>query len=677
MTRRTDLCRIRNVGIMAHVDAGKTTVSERILFLTGVNHRIGEVHDGTTALDWTAQERERGITITAAATTCTWADHALTLVDTPGHVDFTVEVERSLRVLDGAVAVLDGVAGVEPQSEAVWRQADRYAVPRLVFVNKLDRPGADVHRAVGTLRERLDATPLLLQRPIGTEDAFTGVVDLLTLRAYVWGRGPVDVDERDVPTELVEDATAGRADLVEQLLDLDEKLADAYLAGAELGVPELRAAIRRVTLASRGVPVLLGSALRNKGIQPLLDAVVAYLPSPVDAGAVTGTRPDGESVVCAPDPGAAACALAFKQAWLPGGQPMTFVRVYAGTLRPGQRLTVSRTGRTERLGRVLLVHAGSVRDVDELGPGGIGAVVGLRDVRTGDTLADPAAPVRLESMEFPDPVLSVVVEPATRADADRLPLALAKLGSADPTLAVGTEERTGRTVLSGMGELHLEVTIRQLADEHGVRVATGPPSVAYRETVTRPVAGHVHRFARQTGGPGQFAQVMLDLAPYDGEFAFTDATTGGRVPREFAAATARGVRDALAAGPLGDHPVVGVQVTLVDGLTHPKDSSEAAFRTAGAAATREALALAAPVLLEPVMAVEVVVPELFLGTVIGDLAARRGTVTALGERSGARTVAARVPLADLVGYATDLRSSTQGRASFTMTPAAYERVPQR
>ena len=644
MTR--DPGRLRNVGIMAHVDAGKTTVSERILFLTGVNHRIGEVHDGTTTLDSERQERERGITITAAATTCTWDGHDITLVDTPGHVDFTAEVERSLRVLDGAIAVLDGVAGVEPQSEAVWRQADRYAVPRLVFVNKLDRPGADAGRAVATLRDRLGAVPLVLQRPIGAEGAFTGVVDLLTQRALTWGAGPADVT--DAPAAEIE----ARAALVEQLVDLDETLGDAYLTGSAIGVPELKAAIRRLTLAGRAVPVLLGSALRNIGIQPLLDAVVAYLPAPVDAGGP-------------------ACALAFKQGTLPGGRPTTFVRVYAGTLRPGDRVVVSRTGRTQRLGRVLRMHADEARDVDELGPGGIGAVVGLRDVRTGDTLADPAAPVHLEGMEFPDPVLSVAVEPATRADADRLPLVLARLVAADPTLRVGAEERTGRTTLSGMGELHLEVTVGHLADG-GVRVTAGPPSVAYRETVTRPVTGHLLRFARQTGGPGQFAQVVVDVAP--GESGFTDATTGGRVPREFAAAVGLGVRDALAAGPLGGNPVVGVHVTLVDGMTHPKDSSEAAFRIAGAMATREALALAAPVLLEPVMAVEVVVPEEFLGTVIGDLSARRGTVSGLGERSGARTVTARVPLAELVGYATGLRSGTQGRGTFTMAPAAYERA---
>lgn len=671
------LNRVRNIGIMAHVDAGKTTVSERILFLTGVNHRLGEVHDGTAALDWTKQERERGITITAAATTCTWADHLITLVDTPGHVDFTAEVERSLRVVDGAIAVLDGVAGVEPQSEAVWRQADRHAVPRLVFVNKLDRPGADVGHAVATLRDRLGATPLLLQLAVGTEHAFVGVVDLLTRRARIWGDGPGDITERGVPAELADAAERARAELVELLIDLDEKLGDAYLAGSAIGVPELRAAIRRLTLAGRGVPVVLGAALRNKGIQPLLDAVVAYLPSPADTDVVTGIRPDGATVRCPPDPDAPACALAFKQAALPGGQPMTFVRVYAGTLRAGAKLVVSRTGALVRLGRVLQVHAGATRDVDEIGPGGIGAVVGLRDVRTGDTLADPAAPVRLESIEFPDPVISVVVEPATRADADRLPHALARLVAADPTLHVGTEDRTGRTVLSGMGELHLEVMIGQLVDDHGVRVATGRPSVAYRETITAPVTGHVLRFARQTGGPGQFAQVVLDLAPREDGFRFVDATVGGRVPREFAVATGLGVRDALAAGPLGGHPVVGVQVTLVDGLTHPKDSSEVAFRTAGTLATREALVLAAPVLLEPVMAVEVVVPEEFLGTVIGDLSARRGIVTGLGERSGARTVSARVPLAELVGYATDLRSSTQGRGTFTMTPAAYERVPAR
>ncbi|MEV4218510.1 elongation factor G [Nonomuraea sp. NPDC049725] len=654
---------VRNLGILAHVDAGKTTITERVLYVTGATHRRGEVHDGTTVTDYDAQERERGITIFAAAVTCAWDGHRVNLIDTPGHVDFADEVERSLRVLDGAIAVFDGVAGVEPQSEAVWRRADHHGVPRIAFVNKLDRAGADLDAAVASIRDRLRVTPLAVQLPIGREDGFTGVVDLLRMRALVWDGA---YEERPVPAELLEEARRRRGLLEEAVAELHPAVLEEFCAGAPVGEATLRAALRDLTLARRAVVVLCGSAYRDRGIEPLLDAVVAYLPSPLDVPAVPGR---------AADPTQPLAALVFKVHSTGGGR-LTYLRLYAGTLRKGDAVLDAGAGRTERAGRVLRVRADRHAEVDRAVAGDIVAVTGLKAARPGATLCAPDAPLVLEPPAAAEPVVSMAVEARRSVDAGRLAGALARLAEEDPSLSVRADPETGQTVLSGMGELHLEVAVEKIRRERGLDVAAGRPRVAHRETVARGVTGVLYRHVKQDGGAGQFAHVQLDVEPLDAAagFAFRSAVTGGRVPREYVRAVEAGCRDALAAGPLGGHPVTGLRVTLTDGATHVKDSSEAAFRTAGALALRQALRACAMVLLEPVAEVTVTVPDDAVGGVLGDLAARRGRVTGSAARGGTAVVTATVPLAELFGYATRLRSRTQGRGAFTSRPAGYAPV---
>ncbi|MER7910085.1 elongation factor G [Streptomyces sp. NPDC096068] len=663
--RTPETTAVRNLGILAHVDAGKTTVTERILYLTGAVHKRGEVHDGTTVTDFDPQERDRGITIFAAAVSCDWAGHRINLIDTPGHVDFSDEVERSLRVLDGAVAVFDAVAGVEPQSETVWRQADRHGVPRLAFVNKLDRPGADLDAAVESIRDRLGAVPLPVQLPIGREDGFTGVVDLLRTRAYVWADGDGPYAELPVPDDLLDEARRRRRRLEEAVAELHPGAFEESCARGELTEATLRGALRDLTLAGEAVVVLCGSAYRNRGIEPLLDAVVAYLPAPSDLPPVRGGVPA--------DPEAPFTALAFKVSATATGR-MTYVRVYAGTIGKGDTVLDTTGGRTERIARILRVQADRATEVGSARAGDIVAVVGPKAVRAGATLCDPAAPVVLEPPTTADPVVSVAVEARRATDTGRLATALARLSEEDPSLVVRSDPDTGQTVLSGLGELHLEVAVEKLRRDRGLEVAVGRPQVAYRETVAKGVTGLLYRHVKQDGGAGQFAHVVLDLEPLQGdeEFAFRSTVTGGRVPQEYVRAVEAGCRDALLEGPLGGHPVTGVRVTLTDGATHPKDSSEMAFRTAGRFALREALRASAMTLLEPVADVTVTVPAESVGAVLGDLAARRGRVTDRTTRGGTAVVAATVPLAELFGYASRLRGRTQGRGTFTTRPAGYE-----
>ncbi|MFJ4340858.1 elongation factor G [Streptomyces sp. NPDC088915] len=656
---------VRNLGILAHVDAGKTTVTERVLYLTGAVHKRGEVHDGTTVTDFDPQERDRGITIFAAAVSCDWAGHRINLIDTPGHVDFSDEVERSLRVLDGAVAVFDAVAGVEPQSETVWRQADRHGVPRLAFVNKLDRAGADLDAAVESIRDRLGAVPLPVQLPIGREDGFTGVVDLLRMRAYVWADGADTYTEQDLSEGLLDEARQRRRRLEEAVAELHAGAFEEFLAREELAEETLRGALRDLTLAGEAVVVLCGSAYRNRGIEPLLDAVVAYLPAPSDMPPVRGEVPA--------DPEAPFTALAFKVNATATGR-MTYVRVYAGTIGKGDTVLDAVGGRTERIARILRVQADRATEVESARAGDIVAVVGPKAVRAGATLCDPAAPVVLEPPTTADPVVSVAVEARRSTDTGRLATALARLSEEDPSLVVRSDPETGQTVLSGLGELHLEVAVEKLRRDRGLEVTVGRPQVAYRETVAKGVTGLLYRHVKQDGGAGQFAHVVIDLEPLEGdeEFTFTSTVTGGRVPQEYVRAVEAGCRDALLEGPLGGHPVTGVRVTLTDGATHPKDSSEMAFRTAGRFALREALRASAMTLLEPVAEVTVTVPAESVGAVLGDLAARRGRVNDQTARGGTAVVAATVPLAELFGYASRLRGRTQGRGTFTTRPAGYE-----
>ncbi|MEU9734601.1 elongation factor G [Streptomyces sp. NPDC048002] len=681
---RTDLTpralqTVRNLGILAHVDAGKTTVTERILFLTGAVHKRGEVHEGTTVTDFDSQERDRGITIFAAAVSCDWDGHRINLIDTPGHVDFADEVTRSLRVLDGAVAVFDAVAGVEPQSEAVWREADRHGVPRLAFVNKMDRAGADLDAAVASIRERLGTTTLVTQLPIGREDGFEGAVDLVRMRALVWPRDTGAYEERPVPEELRAEASRRRRALDEAVAELHPRALEEYCADSSVSEVTLRAALRELTGSGEAVVVLCGSAYRDRGVEPLLEAVVAYLPSPLDVPAVRGTL-DGTEQERAADPAAPLAALAFKVQAAPTGR-LTYLRIYSGVLRRGDTVLDMSAGRTERVGRILRVQADRHTETDLAVAGDIVAVIGPKSARAGTTLCAPSAPLVLEPPGTADPVVSVAVEARLGQDTDRLASALARLAEEDPSLVVRTDPETGQTLLSGLGELHLEVAVEKLRRDRGLEVSVGRPQVSYRETVARGVTGLVYRHIKQDGGAGQFAHVVLDVEPLDAEeseagFVFRSTVVGGRVPREFVRAVEAGCRDALAEGPLGGHPVTGVRVTLSDGATHSKDSSELAFRAAGRFGLREALRSGAMLLLEPVAEVTVTVPEDSVGTVLGDLAARRGRVSASTTRGGTAVVTAAVPLAELFGYASRLRGRTQGRGTFTTRPAGYAEVPR-
>ncbi|AVT33050.1 elongation factor G [Plantactinospora sp. BC1] len=675
---------LRNLGILAHVDAGKTTTTERILYATGATYKRGEVHDGTTVTDFDTQERDRGITIFAAAVSCEWAGHRINLIDTPGHVDFADEVERALRVLDGAIAVFDGVAGVEPQSESVWRQADRHGVPRIAFVNKLDRAGADLDAAVRSIRDRLRVTPLVVQLPIGREDDFTGVVDLVTMRSLVWADGAETPVEGPVPDELRAEAERRRRVLVEAVAERHPAALEEYCERSTLAAETLRGALRDLTRDGDGVVVLCGSAYHNRGIEPLLDAAVGYLPSPLDVPAVRGSTSDGERRERPADPAAPFTALVFKVNSTGTGR-LSYLRVYAGTVRKGGVVLDAGAGRTERVSRILRVQADRHTEVDRAAAGDIVAVVGLKSARVGTTLCAPEAPLLLEPPTAADPVVSVAVEARRSTDTGRLASALARLVEQDPSLAVRTDPETGQTVLSGMGELHLEVAVEKIRQDVGLEVTVGRPQVAYRETVVRGVTGLVYRHVKQDGGAGQWAHVVLDVAPLPGdpaagdgdvpEFEFSSTVVGGRVPKEYVRAVEAGCRDALADGPLGGHPVIGLRVTLTDGATHVKDSSELAFRTAGRLALRAALAASEMVLLEPVVEVTVTVPDDAVGAVLGDLAARRGRVVGSTTRAGTVVVTATVPLAELFGYATRLRSRSQGRGTFSTRATGYQPVP--
>jgi elongation factor G len=671
--------RTRNIGIIAHIDAGKTTVSERILFYTKKIYKIGEVHEGAATMDWMEQEQERGITITAAATTCFWADHRINLIDTPGHVDFTVEVERSLRVLDGAVVVFDGVAGVEPQSETVWRQADRYGVPRFCFVNKLDRTGADFWRVVDMIRDRLGATAVPVQIPIGSEGGFRGVVDLVEMQAITYGNDLGDqIETGEIPAELAEEAAHWHDKLVEALADLDDDIAHAYLEGQPVAVADLRRALRAGTLAYRIVPVLCGSALKNKGVQPMLDAVIEYLPSPLDVPPVTGTDPrTHEQVVRHTDPTEPFAALAFKIAADPFVGKLAFFRVYSGTLKSGSYVYNSTKDVKERIGRLVQLHANHREEVESVSAGDIAAAVGLKNTFTGDTLTDEAHPIVLEAISFPEPVIELAVEPKTKADQDKMALALQRLAEEDPTFRVSTDQETSQTRIAGMGELHLEVIVDRMLREFKVQANVGRPQVSYREAI-RQAAKAEGRLVRQTGGKGQYGHAVITLEPTErgSGYTFESKIVGGAVPREFWRAVEEGIRDALAGGVVAGYPLIDVKATLIDGSFHEVDSSEMAFRIAGSMAAKAAVEKADPAILEPVMKVEVVTPEDFMGDVIGNLNARRGSVDGIEERATSRVIGAHVPLAEMFGYATDLRSMTQGRATYSMEFSRYSEVPQ-
>jgi elongation factor G len=676
MARQTPIERVRNIGIMAHIDAGKTTTTERILYYTGINYKIGEVHEGTATMDWMVQEQERGITITSAATTCFWQDHRINIIDTPGHVDFTIEVERSLRVLDGAVALFCAVGGVEPQSETVWRQADKYRVPRIAFINKMDRVGADYQRVVGEIREKLKARPLLLQIPIGSEDRFIGIVDLVEQCAIVWEEDRLGASFKiePIPEDLRSEAAATRDKLVEALADHNDRIMELYLEGKAPDPAFIRNAIRDATLKLEVVPVLLGSAFRNKGVQPMLDAVVNYLPSPLDLPPVIGKN--GEKVEERwPRDDAPLAALAFKIMTDPYIGTLTFVRIYSGRLESGSSVLNSTKGKRERIGRLVKMHANKREEISEVFAGDICAV-GLRDTTTGDSLCDPAHPIVLEAIEFPDPVIQIAIEPKTKADQERLSEALQKLAKEDPSFRVSVNRETGQTLIAGMGELHLEIIVDRMLREFKVDANVGKPQVAYRETIRR-VAEAEGRFVRQSGGHGQYGVVELRLEPLPkgGGFEFTDETKGGAIPRNFVPAVEEGVKEAMETGVMAGYPMVDVRAVLLDGQYHEVDSSELAFKIAGSMAFKEAVEKAHPVLLEPVMEVEVVTPQEFMGDVIGDLNSRRGKILEMQTRAGVQVITARVPLASMFGYATRLRSITQGRATYTMQFAVYEPVP--
>ena len=678
--RQIPLSRTRNIGIMAHIDAGKTTLTERILYYTGKTYKLGEVHEGAAVMDWMEQEQERGITITSAATTCVWHDTTINIIDTPGHVDFTVEVERSLRVLDGAVAVFDGVAGVEPQSETVWRQADRYRVPRICFVNKLDRIGADFYAAVNSIRTRLEANPVPIQIPIGSESNFRGVVDLVEMRAHLWrGDDGKHWETTDIPLDLVASAEEWRGKLLEAVAEVDEKLLEKYLEELEINPEEIHSAVRKATLDQLFVPVLCGSAFKNKGVQPLLDAVIAYLPSPADLPPVEGFKPGDETVEMerAPEDSEPFTALAFKIMSDPHVGKLTYFRVYSGHAAKGDSLLNVSTGKKERLGRILRMHANHREDIDDVFTGDIVAAVGLKGTTTGDTLAAPEKPVQLESMTFPAPVINVAIEPKTKVDEEKLSGALHRLADEDPTFLIRSDEETGQTIISGMGELHLEVLVDRLVREFKVGANVGRPQVAYRETIKGAIAKVEGRYIRQSGGRGQYGHVVISLEPTGpgGGYEFVDKVTGGRIPREYIPAVDDGIEEALDNGILAGYPLVDVRAILLDGSYHDVDSSEMAFRIAGSMALQEAAKRAGVKLLEPIMAVEVVTPEDYLGDVIGDLSSRRGRVESMNQRGNSRVVAALVPLAEMFGYATDLRSRTQGRATYTMHFHSYQDVP--
>ena len=679
-----DLAKVRNIGIMAHIDAGKTTTTERILFYTGINYKIGEVHEGAATMDWMEQEQERGITITSAATTCMWHDHLINIIDTPGHVDFTVEVERSLRVLDGAVAVFDGVAGVEPQSETVWRQADRYSVPRICFVNKLDRTGANFDMCVGMIVSRLNAKPLVLQVPIGNESDFLGVVDLIAMKALVWPgetKKGEDYLIEEIPTALAQKCKEARHTLIEALSDADDQVMEKYLDGGELTEQEIIDGIRRATLAAKAVPVLCGSAFKNKGVQPMLDAVTRYLPSPLDVEAIVGHSMSDAAVevIRHPDNKEPFSALAFKIMSDPHLGKLHFIRIYSGVLNTGSAVLNSSKDRKERIGKIYQMHANKREERDSAGAGMIVAVMGLKDTTTGETLCDVDKTVILESMDFPAPVISVAIEPKTKSDQEKLGVAIQRLSEEDPTFHVKTDEETGQTIIAGMGELHLEILVDRMRREFNVEANVGKPQVAYRETLRKNVDRYDYTHKKQTGGSGQFAKIQIAIEPLptgtEGGYEFVNKVTGGRIPREYIPSVDAGCKEAMQSGPLAGYPLTDVRVTLLDGAYHDVDSSELAFKIAGIAAFKEAAKLAGPAILEPVMAVEVITPQDFMGDVIGDINSRRGQIQAMDERSGARIVRALVPLSEMFGYVGDLRSRTQGRASYSMQFDSYAEVP--
>ena len=685
----TDLNKVRNIGIMAHIDAGKTTTTERILFYTGINHKIGETHDGASTMDWMAQEQERGITITSAATTCFWKGNQINIIDTPGHVDFTVEVERSLRVLDGAVAVFDGKEGVEPQSETVWRQADKYDVPRICFVNKMDKMGADFYFTVQTIIDRLGAKPIVIQLPIGAESDFVGVVDLLEMKAYVWpgdAKGDVtmgaEYETREIPADLQAKAEEYRAELIEAVAESSEELMEKYLEGEELTIDELKAGIRQLTINGEAFPVLCGSAFKNRGVQPMLDAVIDYLPSPLDVPDVEGSNPADEEEklsrkASVDEPFA---ALAFKVAAHPFYGQLTYTRVYSGHAAQGQQVLNSTKGKKERLGKLFQMHSNKENPVEEITAGHIYAAIGLKDTTTGDTLCDPANPIVLESMTFPAPVIFVAIEPKTKGDQEKMSTAIQKLSAEDPTFTVSLNEETGQTEIGGMGELHLDIIVDRMKREFKVEANVGKPQVAYRETIKKTVEKVDYTHKKQTGGSGQFAkvQVSFEPLPLDGEelYEFEDKVTGGRVPREYIPSVDAGIQDAMKFGVLAGYPMVGVKATLIDGAYHDVDSSEMAFKIAGSMVFKEGAKRANPVLLEPLMDVEVRTPEEYMGDVIGDLNSRRGHVRSMEDASGVKIVKALVPLTEMFGYIGDLRGKTQGRAVFSMAFDSYGEVPK-
>jgi elongation factor G len=681
---KTDLSKVRNIGIMAHIDAGKTTTTERILFYTGINYKIGEVHEGAATMDWMEQEQERGITITSAATTCHWKDHQINIIDTPGHVDFTIEVERSLRVLDGAVAIFDGVAGVEPQSQTVWRQADRYRVPRICFVNKLDRTGASFENCVETIKERLNAIPAVVQLPIGSEANFIGVIDLINMRALTW-RGETRIGEdytvEEIPADLVDQANEARHALIELVADHDDHMMEAYLTDEDSITPELlQDSIRRAVLASKITAVLCGSAFKNKGVQPLLDAVIAFLPSPLDVPAIIGFKPGDESVKIErhPTDSDPFAALAYKIAADPHLGRLTYIRVYSGKLAAGSTVLNATKGRRERIGKIYQMHANKRQEIASVGAGQIVAVMGLKDTTTGETLCDMSNPVQLESMDFPAPVIEQAIEPKTKSDQEKLGMAIQRLAEEDPTFRVHTDDETGQTIIAGMGELHLEILIDRMKREFRVGANIGKPQVAYRETLRRPVEKVEYTHRKQSGGSGQYGKVIINVEPLPAGsgYEFVNQITGGRIPKEYIPAVDEGVQDAMQFGVLAGYPVDDVKVTLTDGAYHDVDSSELAFRVAGSMVFKEAARRADPALLEPVMAVEVTTPETYLGTVIGDLNSRRGHVQAMNDLHGNKVIQALVPLSEMFGYVGDLRSKTSGQASYSMEFHSYAETPK-